>query len=268
MIQASGRAEYEAYFEGGVLKTAIVLGAGYIKKESCLACHDRDKDLKEVENKKLMHEKHVTVKTARCFDCHQPIVHKKTDLRQPVVAKAASGKSVSEKLMRGQFIRDSCTACHPEPHRFQRLLAAGHKRKGVSETPGFHFRVRATCMACHFERKVTDNGEIILRASAKACVGCHQGRKNLLKEWKKDLESMIKDTQEVEKEALAALTKVKAKLSKAKRAKVEEMLKEGRENFNLVRFGNGVHNKKYSMFVLDAAMVRFEDALEYLEEGE
>jgi formate-dependent nitrite reductase cytochrome c552 subunit len=123
-------------------------------------------------------------------------------------------------------------------------------------------------MACHFERKVTDKGESILRASAKACVGCHQGRKDLLEEWKQDLESMMKDTQEVEKEALAALTKVKAKLSKEKMAKLEEMLKEGRENFNLVRFGNGVHNKKYSMFVLDEAMVRFEDMIDYLEEGE
>ncbi len=123
-------------------------------------------------------------------------------------------------------------------------------------------------MACHFERKVTDKGEIILRASAKACVRCHQGRKNLLKEWKQDLESMIKDTQEVEKETLAALTKVKAKLSKAKLAKATKMFKEGRENFNLVRFGNGVHNKKYSMFVLDGAMIRFEDMIDYLEEGE
>jgi hypothetical protein len=268
LIQASGRAQYEAYFEGGVLKTAMVLGAGYIKKENCLACHDRAKDLKEVENKKLMHEKHVTVKSARCFDCHQPIVHKKTDLKQPVVAKAASGKSVSEKLMRGQFIRDSCITCHPDPHRFQRLLAAGHKRKGVSETPGFHFRVRANCMACHFEKKVTDKGEIILRASDKACVGCHQGRKELLKDWKKDLENMAKDTQEVEKEALAVFTKVKAKLSKAKLAKARKMLKEGWENFNLVRSGNGVHNKKYAMFVLDAAMVRYEDVIDLLEEAE
>ncbi len=79
---------------------------------------------------------------------------------------------------------------------------------------------------------------------------------------------MIKDTQEVEKETPAVLIKVKTKLSKAKLAKKTKILKEGRENFNLVRFGNGVHNKKYSMFVLDAAMVRFEDAIEYLEEGE
>jgi hypothetical protein len=45
------------------------------------------------------------------------------------------------------------------------------------------------------------------------------------------------------------------------------MLKEGRETLNMVRFGNGVHNKKYSMFVLDAAITHFEDLLDYLEEG-
>jgi hypothetical protein len=99
LVQASGRASYEAYFEGGVLKTAIVLGAGYIKKENCLACHDQAKAIKEVENKKLMHEKHVTVKTARCFDCHQPITHKKAELKQPVQAKAGKEKSVGEKIM-------------------------------------------------------------------------------------------------------------------------------------------------------------------------
>ena len=51
LVQASGRAAYEAYFEEGLLKTAVVLGAGYIKKESCLACHDQAKALKEVETR-------------------------------------------------------------------------------------------------------------------------------------------------------------------------------------------------------------------------
>ncbi len=268
LIKASGRAKYEAYFEKGVLKTALVLGAGSIKKENCLACHDQTKALKKAEDKKLMHQKHVTVKNARCFDCHQPIMHQKADLKQLLLVEASSEKSVSEKLMRNQFISDSCVACHPEPHHLQRLLAAGQKLKGVPETPDFHFKARATCMACHKERKITKKGERILKASAKACVGCHKGRENLLKDWKQDLENMIKDTQEVEKEALAALTKVKAKLSKAKLAKATKMLKEGRENLNLVRFGNGVHNKKYSMFVLDAAMTRFEDVIDLLEEAE
>lgn len=268
LIQASGRAAYEAYFEEGLLKTAVVLGAGYIKKESCLACHDQAKALKEVENKKLMHEKHVTVKTARCFDCHQPIMHKKADLKEPVLVKAASEQSVGEKLMRDRFIRDSCAACHPEPHRLQRLLRAGLKREGVPETPSFHLTARTTCMACHMEMQITDKGEKILKASAKSCVGCHKGREKLLKDWETDLDEIIKETQEVEKEAVEALAEAKAKLPEPKLAEARKMLKEGRENLNIVRFGNGVHNKKYSMFVLDAAMTHFEDLLDYLEEAE
>jgi hypothetical protein len=267
LIQASGRAGYEAYFEGGVLKTAIVLGAGGITKESCLACHDQAKTLKEIENKKLMHEKHVTIKTARCFDCHQPITHKKAELKQAAAAKMAKEKSTGEKLMRDQFIRDSCVLCHPEPHRLQRLLQAGLKLKGVPETPGFHFNARATCMACHMEEGTTEKGEKTLKASAKACIACHPGRKTLLKDWNTDLENVMKETLEVEQEALEALTEAKPKLSKAKLDKAKKMLKEGKEIFNVVRFGNGVHNKKYSMFMLDAAITHYEDVLDYLEDA-
>jgi hypothetical protein len=268
MIQAPGRAKYEAYFEGGLLKTAVVLGAGYIKRENCIACHDQEKALKEVENKKLMHEKHVTVKTARCFDCHQPIMHKKADLKQAEVGGAVAKKSVGEKLMRDQFIRDSCVVCHPEPHRLQRLLAAGLKRKGVPATPGFHFNARANCMACHVETGFTEKGEKIVKASAKACIACHPGRKTLLNDWKTDLENVIKETMEVEKEALEALSKAKPKLPKTKLAEAMTMLREGQKSLKMVQNGNGVHNKKYSMFMLDAAITSFEDLMDYLEAGD
>ncbi len=253
LIQASGRGAYEAYFEGGVLKTALVLGAGDIRKGNCLACHDQAKALKEADNKKLMHEKHVTIKTARCFDCHQPIMHKKADLKRPV---------------RDQFIRDSCTACHPEPHRLQRLLTAGLKRKGVPETPSFHLNARANCMACHVEKEITEKGDRVLKATAKTCVLCHKGRETLLKDWKNELLKEIEYTKEVQQEALEAFAKFKPKLTPTKLAKARRMLQEGQETLNIVKFGNGVHNKKYSIMLLDVAITRFEDLVDYLEEGE
>ena len=118
--------------------------------------------------------------------------------------------------MQNQFITDSCITCHPQPHRLQRLLAEGLKRKDVPATPGFHFKVSATCMACHLESQISDKGEKVLKASAKSCVACHKGRENLLDEWKADLELEIKFTKEVEQEALDALTP--AKLSEPKLA--------------------------------------------------
>jgi hypothetical protein len=44
------------------------------------------------------------------------------------------------------------------------------------------------------------------------------------------------------------------------------MLKEGREYMSLVEYGGGVHNKKYSVMLLDEAMNNFEDAIDLLSE--
>jgi hypothetical protein len=268
VIQATGRAKYEAYFEKGVLKTALVIGAGDIKKGNCFACHDQTKALKEVGNKKLMHQKHVTVKNARCFDCHQVIRHKKSVVDQAVAAKAGVKKTEVQKPMSERFITDSCLACHPGPHQLQRQLAEGLKRKDVPATPGFHYKARATCLACHLERQFTKKGTPVLMASAKTCAGCHPGRQKLLKDWKTDLENGIKDTLEVQKEALDALSAAKAKLAKPKLTETLKMLKEGQQNLKMVQFGNGVHNKKYALYLLDAAMIRFEDVLDFIEENQ
>ncbi|TES93279.1 MAG: hypothetical protein E3J94_01670 [Desulfobacteraceae bacterium] len=260
LIKAAGGGEYEAYFENGELKTALLLGAGRIKKENCHACHDQEKALKEDYNKELMHQKHVKIKNARCFDCHQPILHTKTDLNQPTMA-AYAGSDLNQPKLPG------CAACHPEPHRYQRLLSAGPKRPGVSKTPDFMFKARTNCLGCHMEKKFNAKGQMIMQASAKTCVRCHtKDHKKMLKDWKTELADEIKYSKEVEKEALEALGK--AKLHGPKLAEAKKMLKEGKENLNIVEFGNGVHNKKYSIMLIDAAINRFEDMIDYLKEGE
>ncbi len=88
----------------------------------------------------------------------------------------------------------------------------------------------------------------------------------MLKDWKSELAKELKYSKEVEQEALAALAKAKSKLSKSKLTEARKMLKEGRGNLNIVKFGNGVHNKKYSIMLIDAALNRFEDMIDYLEE--
>ncbi|UCD90524.1 MAG: hypothetical protein JSW04_03550 [Desulfobacterales bacterium] len=260
LIQASGGGQYAAYFEGGELKTSLALNAGQIKKENCFACHDQAKALKENDNIELMHQKHVTIKNARCFDCHQPILHTNADLNQPINAFQADA-DVNQPQLPG------CAACHPEPHRYQRLLSTGPKRPGVSKTPDFMFKARTNCLGCHVEKKFTAKGQMVLQASEKTCVRCHtKDHKQMLKDWKTELADEIKYTKEIEQEALSALAK--AKLPDTKLAKAREMLKEGRENLKIVQFGNGVHNKKYSIMLIDAAINRFEDMIDYLEEGQ
>jgi hypothetical protein len=261
VVRASGGVTYEAYFEKGELRTTLVLGAGRTKKESCLACHDQAKDLKEADNKKLMHQKHVTVKTARCLECHEPIKHAIADTKKP------EGKlAIREQLAIGQrYVSNSCLACHPEPHRQQLFLAAGPKLKGVMEASSPHQTARAYCLACHREEGFSKNGRPVLKASEKTCIRCHKGRQTLLKDWQTELEKEIKYTEEVEQEALQDLAKAKPKLTKKKLAAAERMLARGQQHLNVVRFGNGVHNKKYSIILLDAALTNFEDMMDFLE---
>ena len=264
VIQASGGASYQAYIEKGQLKTALVLGAGRTKKESCLACHDQAKQLKEAGNQKLMHEKHVTVKNARCFECHEVIKHTIADSKQP-----KEKTTMDEQLAGGQeYVRNSCMTCHPEPHQQQIFLTAGLKLEGVLEAPSPHETARASCLACHREQGITKKGQRVLKASDKICISCHTGRTTLLKDWKDELEKEVKYTREVEQEAVQALKKAKPKLTKEKLAEAKKMLAEGRDHLNMVRFGNGVHNKKYAIMLLDAALTSFEDLMDSLEESQ
>ena len=107
-----------------------------------------------------------------------------------------------------------------------------------------------------------------MKASGTTCVRCHtEGHDKMLKDWKKELGEEVEFAKDVEKEALEALTASKSKLSQAELAKVMTMLEEGRENLNIVRYGNGVHNKKYSIMLIDAAITKFEDLIDHIDES-
>ena len=70
LLKALGGAAYREYFENRTMNIALTMGAGGMR-ENCQQCHLQEKDLKEKDNKKLMHAEHVTKPTARCFDCHR-----------------------------------------------------------------------------------------------------------------------------------------------------------------------------------------------------
>ena len=245
LIQGSREAKVEPFFEGGMLKTALFVGAGRVKEKNCTICHNQGSLLKDAGEKKVMHEKHVTTKNAKCFDCHLPIKHRKGE-----VAQALPG---------------DCAACHSGPHRYQRLLAAGPERDGVPALPDRMFQARTNCLGCHLEKEVTHKGQTVMKASAKACVKCHsKDYEKMLGLWKRELEQEIEKTQKLEKEALETLAKFKPGLTPEKLKEASRMLREGREDLGIVRYGNGVHNSKYSIALLDAAMTKFKDMIGYL----
>ncbi len=44
-----------------------------------------------------------------------------------------------------------------------------------------------------------------------------------------------------------------------------ETIAVGQELLNIVQFGNGVHNKKYAIMILDEAIANFEDTIDLLD---
>ncbi|RJQ48146.1 MAG: ammonia-forming cytochrome c nitrite reductase subunit c552 [Nitrospiraceae bacterium] len=223
----------------------LVQGMGLVKAERCITCHDKSEDLeKGAVNKKLMHKKHVAEQAAHCFNCHESIAHKEADFID--------------------IARSECSACHPNHHKYQKLLLAGKEFKDVPETPSLMFRVKTNCLACHQGNK-TVRGEAVSHGSGKACASCHtEKHEGMAKEWKDKTDEELKAAREMEKEALDAIENAKGKATENALKEASESVKKGQEYMNFVEYGGGVHNKKYSIMLLDKAMSKFEDAIDQL----
>ncbi|MCJ7595429.1 MAG: hypothetical protein MUO52_11735 [Desulfobacterales bacterium] len=61
------------------------------------------------------------------------------------------------------------------------------------------------------------------------------------------------------------MAKHRPAMSQEKLKEATQMIGAARENLGIVRFGNGVHNSKYSIALLDAAIVTFKNTISYLE---
>lgn len=226
----------------------LIQGDGEIKEEGCMNCHDTPEELGKFADMKLMHQEHVAKHKANCFDCHRPIQHKKIEFLDPV--------------------RESCFVCHPDHHRYQKLLIVGDKRKNVASIPALMYNVKTNCIGCHVKEEVKD-GEKVMHGSAQACVDCHTPKHDkMVQEWKDKAKKEIKNAREIEKELMDAIGKSKGKVSAGKLDRATIMLKEGQENLLIVENGGGVHNQKYSVELLDAAMNHYENAIDLLGEEE
>jgi hypothetical protein len=227
----------------------LIRGKALVSPEKCLNCHDNEeKIMKEATNKKLMHQEHVAKQAAACFNCHQPIKHNK---EADYIDTA----------------RVNCTVCHPNHHMYQRILLTADGPEEIQKTPALMHNVATNCLGCHSEAK-TVKGEIVLAGSGKSCAACHtEKHEGMPKQWMDDLKKNYDETKEVEKETLAAIKKAEDdKKPAAKVAEAKAMLKKGREFLQIVEFGGGVHNQKYSVMLLDEAFGNFADAIDLLNE--
>ena len=246
-IKQAGVPCESCHFE--VVKGHGEINTGNVVSNGCLTCHNRSqKLLEQAKDKELMHGKHVPAK-ADCFDCHSVIEH----------------KNRTDHL---DFVREDCSLCHQDQHKYQKLLLSGTPvNEEVSSTPHLMFNVNVNCMACH-QKKTLSGGHAVRSAAGDTCAACHTPKHvQMLEDWKKTVAREIKDVEEVELEAVEALKGAKGKLAGEEFTKLQKMITEGQEFLNIVRFGNGVHNKKYSVMILDQAITKFENAIEQAENG-
>lgn len=248
-IKDSGVACEGCHFE--VVKGHGEVNTGNVVSNGCLTCHNRSEDLlAKADDGKLMHDAHVAKKTADCFDCHAVIEH----------------KNQADHL---DFVREDCTLCHQDQHKYQKMLLAGIPvAEGIKATPHLMFKVNTNCMGCHLEKKLS-KGHAVRTGAPETCAACHTpGHKEMLADWKEQLDEEVAAAGELEQEALEALEAARQSgVAEGTLLEAEEMIKAGQEFLEIVRIGNGVHNKKYAITILDEAFINFEDTIDLLEGG-
>ena len=234
----------------------VVKGDGHVEtgnvvSNGCLTCHNRSKELLDkAHDRTLMHNKHVEARTADCFDCHRTVEHK----NQPD---------------HYDFVRKDCQLCHQNQHKFQKLLLMGEPVfEGAKGAPQLMDRVNTNCMACHIKKKM-NRGHLVRTGSGEACVGCHTKNHNkMLENWGLSVEKNIKDVTEVADEAQQALMKAVDSGANTKvAAEAKNLIARGNQLVDVVRIGNGVHNKKYAIKIIDDAFGYFEEAIDLLNNG-
>lgn len=228
-----------------------VVGRDEIETDECLDCHSASPELfSKGKDAKLMHDAHVAGRRADCLECHEPSEH-------------GAGSDYLE------IVRSSCGQCHSDAHRSQTILLAGLRiSENIAPVPSLMHSVETNCAGCHNKLKHS-NGQAVMTGSGETCAQCHTPEHpEMLDRWKKSLEAEVTFVEEVETEALEALNAAEGRLDAAKLDEAKEAIAKGREFLDVVRIGHGVHNKKYSIMILDEALTNFEDTIDLLGSGD
>ena len=90
----------------------------------------------------------------------------------------------------------------------------------------------------------------------------------MLTEWRDTLTEEVAAAEEAEQELYALLESKLSTLSSDQLADIGRLITKGSNLLNIVRFGNGVHNKKYAIMILDEAFGHFDDSIEAIENAE
>jgi len=221
----------------------MVVGDGSVPKIRCNVCHADIEKIKLYDNTELMHKNHITDHKIECDQCHTEVQHK--------------------SVARTELVKPDCHACHPDFHNAQLFLFAGKGGRGLPDHPSPMYESGLNCQACHIFHQTADNfaakGEFT-RANGESCEPCHgKGYNKLLDQWKTQTNRKIDQLSTV----FTITTKI-LEMNKNNQgyAAARKKLEDGRFNYNLVKYGNSIHNIAFANILLDKAYQFAEESLQ------
>jgi len=218
----------------------VTQGDGAVPRDRCFTCHAEPERIAKYDDSMLIHDLHITEHKVECTQCHLEIRHEVTRLVETLAL--------------------DCQSCHPDHHVTQKELYMGIGGKGVSPAPDPMFLTNVSCKGCHIEHKGSRLEGFTATAPSAACMNCHGTRfGTMLAEWKTQMESRLRQIIPVLEKARG---EIRAAASRGVNVReIEPLLSEASHNVDMVRYGKGVHNIRYSEELLRTAVENIETAM-------
>jgi predicted CXXCH cytochrome family protein len=214
----------------------LVRGNGAVPPERCTVCHNRQDDLRRIDDHEFLHQMHVTDHKVDCLDCHLEIQH-------------------SLDTHRIEHAVSDCQSCHPNQHGEQIRLLRGEGAKSVAASRGNMAAAGLSCQTCHQESATTDTGSTLWKASTEVCFQCHDAaatdRVLVRHEQLKGSLAAIEAGLSRAREAIPA-----ANFEEAHAAEVAQRLRDLEGDLQFLQVGNSIHNMHYADSLVRALVER------------
>lgn len=227
---------HELAYERGVdcanCHADLIRGNGEVPRERCAVCHNREDDLRRIDDHEFMHQTHVTDHKVDCLDCHLEIQHSVDPLR---IEHAVA----------------DCRSCHPDQHREQISMLLGEGGKSVAPRHGGMAVAGMSCTSCHTAKETTEAGTVVWRASTTACSQCHdEAATERLAAQFASLESALDELGGDVKRAHNALAA--SELDEPGKTEISQRLQDVEADLQFLRVGNSIHNMHYADSLIQA----------------
>jgi len=214
----------------------VIRGKGEVPREHCAVCHNREDDLKQIDDHEFMHKKHVSEHKVDCLACHLQIQHSKD--RQKIEHAASD-----------------CQSCHPDHHREQVDMLRGRGAETIPAQANGMLSVRLECRTCHQKREVSSTGTVLWKASGEVCAMCHdRSTAERLELYRPETKKALDDIDSAVGRAREALNS--AQVAPDRKTAIAAQLDAFQHDLGFLRAANPVHNIHYATTLTNTVLDR------------